>query len=154
MKDTYFLSTERQNRHLLKVVLQVTHGGCFLKLCGVLQLRSTYGDSDKKCTGKWMRQCAPVTACIHLKARLFPWLRLLGSSVLMMTRGELSVCEMGSAGVYRAATQRALRRRSHRGKRHPFDLKEETQIWTSLCNITSNQSRIIKCLSCWNKKNM
>lgn len=50
-----------------------------------------------------MRQCATVTASIYLKARLFPWRRLLGSSVLMMTRG---VCMMGSAGVYRAATQR------------------------------------------------
>lgn len=50
-----------------------------------------------------MRQCH----CLHLlKARLFPWWRLLGSSVLIMTRGVLSVWMMGSAGVYRAATQR------------------------------------------------
>lgn len=43
--------------------------------------------------------------CPHLtKGTVVSMAAILGSSVLMMMRGVFSVCAMGSAGVYRAAT--------------------------------------------------
>ena len=66
--------------------------------------RGTYeGFIKNSLPNEWAR--VPLSLAHCLEAWLFPWRQLLGDSEIMITRG---VCMVGSAGVYRVATQREI----------------------------------------------